>query len=98
MEKRIPHGSHPFNTESHFKEGDIFRDRSRGCPITHFARVLKSDREIVTVHPVGPVHLLQGLPAPEDAGLCMLVAFEGVVSRGKRPDVGETVRFLSEHQ
>jgi hypothetical protein len=27
----------------------------------------------------------------------MVVAFEGVVSRGKRPDVGETVRFLPEH-
>jgi hypothetical protein len=26
----------------------------------------------------------------------MVVAFEGVVSRGKRPEVGETVRFLPE--
>ena len=30
-------------------------------------------------------------------GLCMVVAFEGTVSRGRRPDVGETVRFLPEH-
>ncbi|MFZ3150007.1 MAG: (Fe-S)-binding protein [Methanothrix sp.] len=88
---------HPFNPEAHFKEGDIFRYRPMGCPVTHFAKVLKSDRGIVTVHLVGPVHILQGLPAPEDVGLCMVVAFEGVVSRGKRPDVGETVRFLPEH-
>jgi hypothetical protein len=87
---------HPFNPEAHLKEGEIFRYRPMGCPITHFARVLKNNRGIVTVHLVGPVHLLQGLPAPEDIGLCMVVAFEGVVSRGRRPEVGETVRFLPE--
>jgi hypothetical protein len=40
---------------------------------------------------------LQGLPAPEDIGICMVTAFEGLVSRGRRPEVGETVRFLPEH-
>jgi hypothetical protein len=30
------------------------------------------------------VHLLQGLPASEDIGICMMAAFEDVVSRGKR--------------
>ena len=49
------------------------------------------------MHLVGPVHLLQGLPAPEDIGICMVAAFEGTVSRGRRPEVGETVRFLPEH-
>jgi uncharacterized Fe-S cluster-containing protein len=88
---------HPFNPEARLKEGDIFRYRPLGCPITHFARVLKSKQGIVTVHLVGPVHLLQGLPAPEDIGICMVAAFEGVVSRGRRPEVGETVRFLPEH-
>jgi uncharacterized Fe-S cluster-containing protein len=88
---------HPFNPEARLKAGDIFRYRPLGCPITHFAKVLKSRQGIVTVHLVGPVHLLQGLPAPEDVGLCMVVAFEGVVSRGRRPEVGETVRFLPEH-
>ena len=78
------------------KEGDIFRYRPLGCPITNIARVLESDRGIVTVHLVGPVHLLQGLPAPEDIGICMVTAFEGLVSRGKRQEVGETVRFLPE--
>jgi len=88
---------HPFNPEARLKEGDIFRYRPLGCPITHFARVLKSRQGIVTVHLVGPVHLLQGLPAPEDIGICLVAAFEGTVSRGRRPEVGETVRFLPEH-
>ena len=43
------------------------------------------------------MHLLQGLPAPGDIGLAMVLAFEGTISRGKRPNVGETVRFLPEH-
>ncbi|HPS91917.1 MAG TPA: (Fe-S)-binding protein [Methanothrix sp.] len=88
---------HPFNPEARLKAGGIFRYRPLGCPITHFARVLKSRQGIVTVHLVGPVHLLQGLPAPEDIGICMVAAFEGTVSRGRRPEVGETVRFLPEH-
>ncbi len=88
---------HPFNPEAHLLEGDIFRYRPLGCPITHFAKVLKNKQGIVTVHMVGPVHLLQGLPVPEDIGICLVTAFEGTVSRGKRPEVGETVRFLPEH-
>jgi uncharacterized Fe-S cluster-containing protein len=88
---------HPFNPDAKLKEGDIFRYRPLGCPITHFARVLKSRQGIVTVHLVGPVHLMQGLPAPEDIGICLVAAFEGTVSRGRRPEVGETVRFLPEH-
>jgi len=31
------------------------------------------------------------------SGRCMGVAFEGVVSRGRSPEVSETVRFLPEH-
>ncbi len=88
---------HLFNPEARLMEGDIFRYRPMGCPITHFAKVLRSSQGIVTVHLVGPVHLIKGLPAPEDIGLCMVVAFEGTVSRGRRPEVGETVRFLPEH-
>jgi hypothetical protein len=88
---------HPFNPDARPKEGDIFRYRPLGCPITHFARVLKSRQGVVTVHLVGPVHLLKGLPVPEDIGLAMVLAFEGTISRGKRPEVGETVRFLPEH-
>jgi uncharacterized Fe-S cluster-containing protein len=88
---------HPFNPDVTPKKGDIFRYRPLGCPITHFAKVLKYKQGIATVHLVGPVHLLQGLPSPKDIGICMVVAFEGVISRGNRPEVGETVRFLPEH-
>ena len=35
---------HSFNPEARLKEGDVFRYRPLGCPITHFAKVLKSDR------------------------------------------------------
>ena len=38
----------------------------------------------------------QGLPAPVDIGICLAAAFEGLVSRGRRPVVGETVRLLPE--
>ena len=88
---------HPFNPAARLEEGDVFRYRPLGCPITHFAKVLKSSQGVVTVHLVGPVHLLHGLPAPEDIGLCLVLAFEGTVCRGRRPEVGETVRFLPEH-
>jgi uncharacterized Fe-S cluster-containing protein len=33
----------------------------------------------------------------EIAGICMVVGFEGLVTRGDMPDVGATVRFLPEH-
>ncbi len=29
--------------------------------------------------------------------LCLVLALEGTVCRGRRPEVGETVRFLPEH-
>ncbi|HUS75747.1 MAG TPA: hypothetical protein VMY43_07040, partial [Methanothrix sp.] len=86
---------HPFNPEAQFKEGDIFRYRPLGYPITHFAKVLKYSQGIVTVHMVGSVHLLQGVPTPEDIGICLVAAFEGTVSRGRRPEVGEAVRFFA---
>jgi len=88
---------HPFNPEARLLEGDTFRYRPLGCPITHFAKVLKNSQGIATVHLVGPRHLLDGSPAPEDIGICMVTAFEGTVSRGRQPEVGETVRFLPEH-
>ncbi len=88
---------HPFNPDAQPKAGEILRYRPLGCPITHFARVLKYDQGIMTAHLAGPVHLLDGSPAPRDIGICLVAAFEGVVSRGRMPEVGETVRFLPEH-
>ncbi len=88
---------HPFNPEASPKEGEILRYRPLGCPITHFARILKYEQGLAMVHLVGPIHLLSGQPAPRDIGICMVAAFEGTVSRGRKPEVGGTVRFLPEH-
>jgi uncharacterized Fe-S cluster-containing protein len=88
---------HAFDCSFSPVPGDVFRYRPLGCPITHFARVLKYEHGIATVHLIGPVHLLEGKPAPQDIGICMVAAFEGVISRGRRPEVGETVRFLPGH-
>lgn len=88
---------HSFDASFSPKPGDVFRYRPLGCPITHFAKVLRYEHGIATVHLVGPVHLLNGSPTPEDIGICLVAAFEGVLLRGKMPDVGETVRFLPDH-
>ncbi|MDM7934474.1 MAG: (Fe-S)-binding protein [Methanothrix sp.] len=88
---------HPLDPGASLEEGSLFRYRPLGCPITHFARAISCSHGIATVHLVGPLHLLSGGPAPEDIGICLVVAFEGLVGRGRRPEVGETVRFLPEH-
>jgi uncharacterized protein len=88
---------HPFDVSVTLRPGDVFKYRPLGCPVAHFAKVLKCSHGVATVHLVGPVHLLDGSPMPEDVGICMVAGFEGVVSRGRMPDVGETVRFLPEH-
>jgi len=88
---------YPFDRSVTLEPGDIFRYRPLGCPISHIARVLRFNHGIATVHLVGPVHLINGSPVPEDIGICLVAAFEGTLSRGRRPEVGETVRFLPEH-
>ena len=88
---------YPFDRSVDLHQGDFKRYRPLGCPVTHFAKVLKVNHCIATVHIVGPVHLLDGSPPPSDIGICMVAGFEGVVSRGRVPEVGETVRFLPEH-
>ncbi|NPV63706.1 MAG: hypothetical protein HPY61_13970 [Methanotrichaceae archaeon] len=88
---------HAFDPSFCPQPGEVFRYRPLGCPITHFARVLSFSHGIATVHLIGPVHLLEGRPVPEDIGICLVTAFEGTVCRGRRPEVGETVRFLPEH-
>lgn len=88
---------YPFDHSADLRPGDVFRYRPLGCPVTHFAKVLKFSHSIATVHLVGPVHLISGSPAPQDIGICMVAGFEGLVSRGRNPEVGETVRFLPEH-
>jgi len=89
---------HPFDRDAEFEVGDVLRYRPLGCPVTHFGKIIKIDHGLVTVHMVGPRHLLGDEDfAPKDVGVCLVAAFEGVVSRGRVPEVGETVSFLPEH-
>lgn len=89
---------HPFDRDAEFEVGDVLRYRPLGCPVTHFGKIIKIDHGLVTVHMVGPRHLLGDESfAPKDVGVCLVAAFEGVVSRGRVPEVGETVSFLPEH-
>ena len=88
----------PFDSEAQFAQGSVLRYRPLGCPITHFGRVLKVSHGLLTVHIVGPRHLLGDDHFEfQDVGICMVAAFEGTISRGRAPEVGETVRFLPEH-
>lgn len=89
---------YPIDRDAEFDLGDVLRYRPLGCPVTHFGKVTKIDHGLVTVEMVGPRHLLGDENfAPRDVGVCMVAAFEGMVSRGRVPEVGETVRFLPEH-
>ncbi|AAM02024.1 TPA: hypothetical protein HA336_01845 [Methanopyrus kandleri] len=89
---------HPFWSEADIEEGDVIRYRPWGCPTTHFARVLDAEKGLLTVHIVGPRHRLGETDFEyKDVGLCLVVGFEGIVSEGRVPNVGETVRFVPEH-
>jgi uncharacterized Fe-S cluster-containing protein len=88
---------YPFDRSIDLEKGDFIRYRPLGCPIMHFAQVLDFNSGIATVHLVGPLHRMEGSPPPRDVGICMVAAFEGVVSQGRLAEVGETVRFLPEH-
>lgn len=89
---------HPLDGSLEIEVGDILRYRPLGCPITHFARVIDKSPGIYTVHIVGPLHRLgKNDFSFKDAGLCMILAFEGIVVKGKVPSVCQTVKFLPEH-
>ncbi len=89
---------HPFDGSVEINVGDFLRYRPLGCPVTHFAKVIDIDPGIYTIHMVGPLHRLgQDDFEFKDAGLCMILAFEGKVSSGKLPKVGQTVKFVPEY-
>ena len=96
-EKSCREDLHPLDRDVHLEIGDIIRYRPWGCPITHFAEIIEVNRGIVTVHIVGPLHRIGHDMKWTDTGICMVVAFEGLVTKGDVPDVGATVRFLPEH-
>ncbi|HML26212.1 MAG TPA: (Fe-S)-binding protein, partial [Methanomethylovorans sp.] len=89
---------HPLDGSLEIEIGDILRYRPLGCPITHFAKVIDKSPGVYTVHIVGPLHRLgKNEFSFKDAGLCMILAFEGMVVKGKVPSVCQTVKFLPEH-
>lgn len=90
---------HPFDGSVEVKIGDILRYRPLGCPITHFAKVIDMiPGAIYTVHLVGPLHRLGNEDFKfKDVGLCMILAFDGKVAKGKIPNVGQTVKFVPEY-
>ncbi|TQD23994.1 (Fe-S)-binding protein [Methanolobus vulcani] len=89
---------HPFDGSIEIEVGDILRYRPLGCPVTHFAKVIDKVPGIYTVHMVGPLHRLGNDDFKfKDVGLCMILAFDGKVAKGKIPKVGQTVRFVPEY-
>lgn len=89
---------HPFDGSVEVQVGDYVRYRPLACPITHFAKIIDIDPGIYTIHLVGPLHRLGKEDFSfKDLGLCMILAFEGRVSRGKLPKVGQTVKFIPEY-
>jgi uncharacterized Fe-S cluster-containing protein len=88
---------YPFDREVNLEKGDLIRYRPLGCPVTHFAKVQDYEHGVATVQMVGPLHLLGSSVKYKELGICMVAAFEGLVSRGRVPEVGKTVRFLPEH-
>ncbi|MDK2834968.1 MAG: uncharacterized protein PWP63_2055 [Methanolobus sp.] len=89
---------HPFDGSVEVQVGDYIRYRPLACPVTHFAKVIDIDPGIYTIHLVGPLHRLGREDFRfKELGLCMILAFEGRVSRGKLPKVGQTVKFVPEY-
>lgn len=89
---------YPFDHKSveSLKTGDIIKYRPFGCPIIHFAKVLEVECGLITIHVIGPRHRLGEDQQFVDLGICMVCGFEGT-TRGKTPNVGETVRFLPDY-
>ncbi len=89
---------HPFDGSVEIEVGDFIRYRPLACPVTHFAKVIDIDPGIYTIHLVGPLHRLGREDFKfKDLGLCMILAFEGRISRGQLPKVGQTVKFIPEY-
>ncbi|WP_319508638.1 (Fe-S)-binding protein [uncultured Methanolobus sp.] len=90
---------HPFDGSVEVEVGDFLRYRPLGCPVTHFAKVIDMiPGGIYTVHLVGPLHRLGNNDFKfKDVGLCMILAFDGKVAKGKIPKVGQTAKFVPEY-
>ena len=79
-----------------WKQNMLIRYRPLGCPITHFARIIKLSQGLLDVWVVGPCKLLNCNEEPIDVGICMVLSFQGTIE-GRLPKVGQTVKFLPAH-
>ncbi len=85
----------PF-TNLQLKKGNMVEYRPLGCPIVHYAKVLKTENQLITVHVIGPCQRLNTETNYINIGPCMVIGFEGRY-HGKNIKVGETIRFLPNH-
>jgi len=74
-------------------KGDIIRYRPMGCPIIHFAKVFEKQGNILGVHLVGPKYSKKF----KDVGICLIIGFEGIVKKGRVPELCETIKFIPEY-
>lgn len=78
------------------KINDVIKYRPLGCPIIHFAEIIKIQHSLITVHIIGSCHRMNEDFQYKDIGTCMVIAFEGRY-HGKNIKIGDTVRFLPNH-
>jgi hypothetical protein len=76
------------------EKGDIIRYRPLGCPVTHFGQVFQANENdlYIGIHLIGPL-FKQNF---KDVGICLVLAFEGLVVEGQVPEPCKTVRFIPE--
>lgn len=86
----------PINREnsSNILKGSCLKWRPLGCPIVHFGEVFET-YPLLGVYPKGP-RFAEGKDVI-DLGVILFLAFEGKVSKGRVPKVGETVVFIPDY-
>ena len=79
---------------SNISKGSCVKWRPLGCPIVHFGEVFET-HPLLGVYPKGP-RFAEGKEVI-DLGVILFLAFEGKVTSGRVPKVGETVVFIPDY-
>ncbi|MBP2200644.1 putative Fe-S cluster-containing protein [Methanococcus voltae] len=80
------------------KIGDYIQYRPLACPLPHFAKIIDISHGMHVIHIEGPCHRVTGEKKDYvNVGVALIMAFEGMVSKGKMPEVGKTVKFIPTH-
>lgn len=88
---------YPLDKSKTINVNDYITYRPLGCPIIHFANVMDINNSILTIKVIGPQNrIIDSLEKrkPLDIGLCIILAFEGLFLKGKKPQVSQTVTFI----